>query len=358
MLNRVFRLLDEGKELSYIDCLESLKGKSVAVYGAGGIGVSTVGILLDYGIKVSCYIDDDPEKQGISIEGIKVKALEGLSIGTEDVIQICVPNFAEAHKRLVDLGHKNIRCYPLMMSKKGFYDRSLLKKNRDKLYRLYALLEDDVSKAVLLNILYHRATMDFSYIAKIKSDNQYFPEDIFTLHRRECFVDGGAYRGETLQAFIESAKGDFEYIYGFEPDKKNFSILRENTGNISPYKIKLFNAGLHSNEGKISFNSLGNSASFISEAGGDVIELLSLDAVANEIKPTYIKLDIEGAEAEAMLGMKKTLKDCHPKLAISSYHKPEDLWELPLLIKELEPSYRLYMRHYTHDLHETVCYGM
>lgn len=358
MLDSVFRLLDKKKELSYPDYLESLKNKRVAVYGAGGVGVSTAGILLDYGIKVTCFIDDDPVKQEISIEGVTVNALNSLSPDTEDVILICVPNFSEVEKRLIALGYKNIHSYPLMMSKKGFYDRSLLKEKQEEIYQLYALLEDDVSKAVLLNILYHRATMDFSYIAKIKSDNQYFPEDIFGFHSRECFVDGGAYRGETLQAFINKVKGDFEYIYGFEPDRRNFSMLIQNTRHISPYKMKLFNAGLHSHEGKISFNSLGNSASFISEEGGELIALLALDTVVKEFKPSYIKLDIEGAEADALLGMKNTLKACQPKLAISSYHKPEDLWELPLLIKALEPSYRLYMRHYTHDLHETVCYGV
>ena len=157
--------------------------------------------------------------------------------------------------------------------------------------------------------------------------------------------------------FIDATSGSFKYIYGFEPDNQNFVKLKENLRDIDPSRLKLWSAGLHARTGKIGFNSLGNSASAISETGNDEISLVALDDVVGE-KPTYIKLDIEGAEADALYGMKNTLTDYSSKLAVSIYHKPADLWELPLLLHKLAPSYKFYMRHYTHDLNETVCYAV
>jgi hypothetical protein len=88
--------------------------------------------------------------------------------------------------------------------------------------------------------------------------------------------------------------------------------------------------------------------------------LVSLDDFLSEKEQreiTYIKLDIEGAELEALKGMKKIIATCKPKLAICIYHKPTDLWTIPLFIRSLNPSYKLYIRQ--HDrVHETVCYAL
>jgi hypothetical protein len=47
-----------------------------------------------------------------------------------------------------------------------------------------------------------------------------------------------------------------------------------------------------------------------------------------------------------------------PVLAVSLYHKPEDLWDLPLLINALVPGYLLYLRRYSDERWETVCYAV
>jgi hypothetical protein len=74
--------------------------------------------------------------------------------------------------------------------------------------------------------------------------------------------------------------------------------------------------------------------------------------------PTYIKFDIEGVEAKALRGMKRNVAAFHPRLAVSVYHKPADLWEIPLLLNRMFPFYRLFLRHYTDSLLETVCYAI
>lgn len=73
--------------------------------------------------------------------------------------------------------------------------------------------------------------------------------------------------------------------------------------------------------------------------------------------PTFIKMDIEGAELEALEGAKTTIVKNKPKLAICLYHKPDDLWKIPLYLKDLVPEYKFYIRHHGKVRWETVLYA-
>lgn len=358
MVKEIFEMCKDEKDEKYNNIISSLQGKNIVLYGAGGIGFITSNILKDNACYICNFIDDDKAKQGTYINGIKVVALEDVNLDTDAIILICLPNPMEVYNKLMGLGYKAAKYYPLMMSEKGFYDVSLLMENQNKIESVFNLLSDDLSKLVFSNILKHRITMDFTYLNGIVSQKQYFPSDIFTLNAAECFVDGGAYNGETIAAFIAETNNKFSYIYAFEPDLQNYYKIEESNKSLDCNLVKLFNAGLYSKNGVIGFNSHGNSASFICETGKDTISLVKLDDVVDKYNPTYIKLDIEGAEEEALYGMKDTIAKYHPKLAISIYHKAADLWELPLVILKLSASYKIYIRHYSNGLHETVCYAI
>ena len=69
-------------------------------------------------------------------------------------------------------------------------------------------------------------------------------------------------------------------------------------------------------------------------------------------------MDIEGSEQEALRGSMRIIKEFHPKLAICVYHKWEDLYEIPVMIKEWNPDYRLYLCQYSELGSETVLYAL
>ena len=77
-----------------------------------------------------------------------------------------------------------------------------------------------------------------------------------------------------------------------------------------------------------------------------------------EEKVTLIKMDIEGAELQSLKGAKRIIQHDKPKLAICIYHKPEDMVEIPLYIKELVPEYKLYIRHHSSNVSDTVLYAV
>ena len=126
-------------------------------------------------------------------------------------------------------------------------------------------------------------------------------------------------------------------------------------------KVISVNKGISNVNGIVAFleNEELRGSSAIDKSGNTEIEVVRLDDfIPSDEKITFIKMDIEGAEIDALNGCKNILQKYKPKLAICIYHKPDDLWEIPLLIKRLVPEYQIYIRHYSNYLWETVCYAV
>ena len=231
-----------------------------------------------------------------------------------------------------------------------------LKDNKDNLQNAYNLLEDYLSKMIFENMVMARFHKNIDLLGRTCQNNQYFVDDIFQLGDEEVFVDVGAFDGDTIEAFLEHTERKYKYIYAFEPDKSNFNKLLERK---YKEKIKVYNAGLFSENAEISFSSNKEGSSKIENEGTDKVKVLKFDDLdLPEKEISFVKMDIEGSELKALQGMKETIRKCKPKLAICIYHKFEDLWKLPLYIKELVPEYKLYIRNYTTYLDEIVLYAV
>lgn len=96
----------------------------------------------------------------------------------------------------------------------------------------------------------------------------------------------------------------------------------------------------------------------VSEDGRTIIAGESIDNVLKGDRATFIKMDVEGAELKSLIGAENTIKNYKPRLAISIYHKPSDIYEIPQLLMEYRPDYRFYIRHYTSYIWETVLYAI
>jgi hypothetical protein len=106
------------------------------------------------------------------------------------------------------------------------------------------------------------------------------------------------------------------------------------------------------------FNSGIQSTCGISESGDTYIQGVAIDDSIRDFHPTFVKMDVEGAEYEALIGAKSTLIECVPDLAISVYHRIDHMWEIPLLVKSMVPDYAFYLRcHGQHGV-ETIMYAV
>jgi FkbM family methyltransferase len=105
----------------------------------------------------------------------------------------------------------------------------------------------------------------------------------------------------------------------------------------------------------------GPGTSIAQHGKGESVDTLTIDDMvltSNISRVGGIKLDIEGAELPTLHGAVETLRDHRPKLAISLYHGPTDLFTIPLFLKRLDLNYRFYLKHFTIHNEETVLFAI
>ena len=194
-------------------------------------------------------------------------------------------------------------------------------------------------------------------MAQVCEGNQYFPPDLIHLQSDEAFVEAGAYIGDTLTDFVKRSGGKFDAIHCFELDARNFKALQATASGLpSTERIFLYPEGLWNVPLDITY-SVQNSDSTIG-AGDEKGRVVRLDDAIGNARVSFLKMDIEGAEPQALEGARKTIIAQKPKLAICVYHHIKDLWEIPLFIKSLVLEYRIFLRHHTTLDYETVCYAL
>lgn len=341
----------------------------VVFYGAAGYAVK----LKDYLSKKLIEVDDffvsddyinDPE---IKFSGVKTFK-DVLKFFNKFNVVIARGEIDQARKIILEKNSSQVSgVFDFMPN-----DLSLdfLISNEVEFQKVLDLLSDDLSKETLISIINARITCDCEYIKKIICKSQYFIDKIVFGLKGEVFVDGGAFTGDTLAFFIRDEPYLYSKYYAFEPDIKNYTELVGFVREKNLKDIFIFSKGLWSMPGTLNFltgcgsaSSLCvNSASVLEErddsARGEMISI-QVDTIDNLCPDaTFIKMDIEGAELEALKGAAETIRRNRPKLAICVYHKPEHLFEIPLYIHSLVPEYRLYLRHHSELETETVLYAV
>lgn len=245
----------------------------------------------------------------------------------------------------------------------GAYKYTLLDlmKNISRYDMVYSLMSDEKSRFVFLKEIQYRIFPDNGFLESMadNEDDQYFDSDIIQCDENEIFVDCGGFIGDTVLSYMSHC-GKYKKIYVYEPSKDNLVQCRQNLESYENIVIR--NCGVGENCAELSFGGKSSSSSFMgicsTDDNADKVEIVSLDANITE-PVTYIKMDIEGFEIPAILGAKNHIKNNSPKLAICTYHIISDMWEIPLLIKNINPDYRFYMRHYRADVNwETVVYAV
>lgn len=149
---------------------------------------------------------------------------------------------------------------------------------------------------------------------------------------------------------------EYRKIYAFEPDAENYLRCRDILSGKTDERFVFYNMGLSDREAEYRFHRAKDSSCF-TESGEEIVRVTAIDEIIKE-PVTFLKLDIEGAELSAIKGAEKTIRRDKPKCAVSIYHKPEDIWEIPALLLEYNPDYRLFIRHYTLLQYETVLYAL
>jgi len=364
--NSIRRLCESDKYKNEIDNLQkSLLRQPIVLYGAGSAGVAVARIFRNRGLDVVCFCDKN--KTGIQQDtGIPIISPQMLLIYNPDAI-IFISSTVYADEIMSDLtvlGVPSDRVIANTFFNLHEVTISDIEHHLSDYERVFNLFNDCKSKEIILGRLQCFLTpspLIPSYITPIRISpyiSQYFDESILMLSSDEIFVDGGMYIGDTAELFFRFTNGNYKHYYGFEPDIKNSNVAREKLE--KKPNITIIAKGLWCCETEIGFT--GNSASTSKVdmmTSHSLVSVTALDSYFNDKSPpTFIKMDIEGAELEALKGAEHIIRKYKPKLAICVYHKPEDIYELPELLKKYRNDYRFYLRHYRNSLSETVLYAI
>jgi FkbM family methyltransferase len=189
--------------------------------------------------------------------------------------------------------------------------------------------------------------------------NQYFTETVYSLRDDEVLVDCGAYDGDTVREFHHALKKQighvlFEQIYAFEPNHKPFFALVKNTENQE--SITCIQRGVWNEPAELRFSGDKARSSKIDNDGDVVINVDPMDTMLGIQRVSIIKLDLEGAELQALQGAKKLIRRNVPVIAVCVYHKNDDLFTIPGFIDSLALPYHYYLRAHESKSGELVLY--
>ncbi len=228
----------------------------------------------------------------------------------------------------------------------NLFDMDFYLAHENEIDEVLSLVADDISRDTLENVIRYKLSGDITYLDLCETDEDSTFTDLLEAAAITSYVDLGAYNGDTIRKLLPHAPFLSE-ILALEPDERNFRKLWEygDTLDESVY-LTVLNYGAWSHEDELYFDASGNRNANLSAGGKKAkkVDVNSLDNILAGKPMDYIKYDVEGSEHEALLGSEQTIKSCTPKLLVSLYHRSEDIFKLPLMIHEMNPAYRLYVR--------------
>ncbi|MGO9109566.1 MAG: FkbM family methyltransferase [Thermoguttaceae bacterium] len=364
------------REAQTFDEMTAPLGRNFVLFGAGGLGRKILRVLRSQKIEPLAFSDNAAALWGKDIDGLKVLSPVDAAarFGRSATFVVCVFSsgraFLPIRKQLTEHSCANVVSFLPLFWK--YPDECLphllvdlphrMLSQRDDVWNAFILLADDSSRREYVAQVRWRLRSDFEALPPPTDGDQYFPEDLFALTPDELFVDCGAFDGDTIQALVKR-RTDFKKVVAIEPDPMNFDRLQRYLSSLPKAirdRISLHRLGVGAENCVAHFEAVGTSGSSFSKQGGIEVECNALDHILDGCAPTFVKMDIEGAELDALRGASGLLHQSSAVWAVCVYHKPGDLWHVPLAISSYmhNNDCRFFLRKYVPEMWETVCYAI
>ena len=364
----------------------SIKDDEKIIFGAGRNGVVMFNELdaIGYGDGIVCFVDNSKDKIGTSVCGLDIMSPKDAYekypkatwiIGSTDYSE-------EINTGLKKQFGESIKIYMMQGFLKGLYEQLALyrrdvaedtvayvihwfdvyeKMDKDGNLQKYIdeikdMLEDEVSKAVLDARFDFFRTGNIESLRRIPNSETDYHSDYFMARDDEVYYDIGSYTGDTVFDFSQQMDGKYKSILAFEPDSENYRMMNELIEREKIADVKTYKKAVGKEKGVLFFAEEGRGNSRLSESGGVEVEVTTIDSFMDE-KPTFIHMDVEGAEIDAIEGGAKTIATYKPRLSISIYHRPLDFYEIPKLLKKINPEYKFKIRQHHSVVYDMILYA-
>ena len=336
--------------------------KKLILYGVGNMGKLAKFFFDNLGFDIDLILDKNPKKSSDFFEKLKVDTPQNITdINKEDyIVAVSIANspFNEIKNYLEGLGFFNITPFydiaetyhSLHPLRNGWFLDELNSDDVEKIKKVISMLLDDNSRAFYLQFLYWRLLR----IEKVFSDeriditNKFFIPEIFDiLNSDEIYLDGGSHHGEVIERFIANVKNKFNKIYSIEPDFNNLLILNKTIKSLNltsnNFKLLPFPIGDSSAEKEFAIGyGYASKLTTLDTVKSIKLEVKKIDTL--DIRPTFIKLHLEGGEYNALKGAINTIIKNRPILCVTTYHNDDGVWKIPLFLKEQLKNYKFIYR--------------
>ncbi|HXJ85506.1 MAG TPA: FkbM family methyltransferase [Candidatus Binatia bacterium] len=340
------------------------------LHGAGPLGRLVLHGLEQAGLRPIAFTDNSERLWHTEIGGVPVLPPTFAAEQYRDsaCFVVTIYNGSQARQQLKKLGCRNVAPfvvlswnYPeVLASIVGVELPHKLPAFADEIRECYRILADEESRHELVGQVEWRYWMDYESLpAYLDPVGTYFPLDLVKPLEDEVFVDCGSFQGDILPSFISHWNSRFQHIFALEPDPENRKVLEAVTKNLGlADRATVMPYAVGERDEMVSFASTGTVTSQITTNGSISVECRRLGAIDWPLTPTYIKMDIEGAEPQAIIGARDLLVRHQPILAACTYHRTEHLWQVPNLIHSIAPNYNFFLRRYAEECWEGVCYAI
>lgn len=355
--------------------LRGARDRQVVLHGAGGLGARMLTAMRADGMEAVAFSDNGVTRQGTVVAGLPVLSPADAVRRYPDavfVITIWGANspHRQAHTRaqLLDLGATDVCSFPLV----AWHHRSALPhylvdlpdapiRAADEVRAAFGLFADDASRREFVDQLRLRITGSFDHLGSPVRHPQYYPPDIIDWKAGEVIVDGGAYDGDSLRSWIAWRGADFARWIAAEPDPANLERFRETCAALEAdveRRVIVHEVALAAKHGEMHFSATGTAGAAPAADASTVVQAAPLDALVADDVVSFIKLDIEGGELDALHGAEETIARDRPVLAICAYHRQDHLWKVPLLCSKLLSRSHVVLRPHNEEGWDLVCYAV
>lgn len=331
-----------------ITCWERLQKetKPIYIYGMGDGAIKIMSVFRKYGIRVKGFFASDDFVRGHYFAGFKVLKLSEVEEIEDDfaVVLAFAAGYEELVNRIKEISKKHTLYVPdVPVIGMGLFTYDYCLEHGEEIQQVYDLMADELSKKVYASIINFKISGDIKYLEDITTEKIEIYRNIIKPNLNEHYVDLGAYNGDTIKELLELTRNKYVRIYALEPDRKNFKKLSRFVD--GKENIFIYNNAAWCTDTQLPFSSKAGRNSSLANQGVKYIDSRSVDSILGGREATIIKMDVEGAEREALWGSCQTITKYNPRLMVALYHRNEDIYELPLLVHKLNPRYKLYIRH-------------
>ncbi|MBK7959428.1 MAG: FkbM family methyltransferase [Bacteroidetes bacterium] len=342
----------------------------IIVYGAGNLGNRITRFLVEEKLNVLFVCDKNTAKHHTKLHGVEIVSIDSIDQELKEKAIWIVAIWSPMHSYVAtktEISAKGIvhifnaaylyQVYPdKLLPYYHFQTANYFIENRKPLELVYSMWADEESKRQYAAHLDCRINLNFEGLPKADVPNQYFQDDIFGLTSHETFVDIGSYDGDTFADFSRRTKHQFAKYFALEPDPENLKKLTAKVNELGSDGVVILPLAIGDKNEVLKFEATGGGGAGLSNQGNIEVNCTTIDDLMKDESPSFIKMDIEGAEMNALIGGLKTIAKHQPILAVCIYHLPDDLWTLPLFIKEHFPFYQIYCRTHQFDGLDFVMY--